>query len=146
MNNKEDCINHHINEVRYGRHNLQVNQQRIGHAGIFEVGNSLQVHTPIQYTDMRSYLCRVQACRGLVKDCIYYIIKNVCQGLPVEKRELYYFLFRQFGVNISNPSDLSPFADQVFIIIFCMIENVSLQRFRRVGLTNTWMEHINLSN
>ena len=111
MNNQEDHINHLINEVRYGRHNLQVNQQGIGHAGIREYDNSLQVHTQIQYTDMCSYLRRVQARRSLVKDCIYYIIKKVCQGLPVEKREIYTFLFCQFGVNISNQSDLLPFAD-----------------------------------
>ena len=86
MNNQEDRINRLINEVRYGRHNIQVNQQGIGRTGTREVCNSLQVHTPIQYTDMHSYLRRVKACRSLVKDCIYYIIKKVCRGLPVEKR------------------------------------------------------------
>ena len=127
---------------------VQVTVDGVNHSGVVpnRTRSRVSVHSQIEYGDMRSYLRRIISCRKLVHNSIQFIIREVRKGLPVTKDVIEQFLGQEFGANRNTHPDLPFFIDRMYILIYCMIENVSICRFRKAGLHNKWLSSLSLED
>ena len=72
------------------------------------------------------------------------IFLNICEkeGEPAYKGIIYQSIDEIFSITTFNNEELPTFVDRVHIIIFCMIEGISLQRYRKVLLSSHWVKSL----
>ena len=168
-NNLQDIIN---DDSRLRSTTSQLHVQGINRTGVIQNqdGSGLKIFTPIDYSDIRSYLRSIKPLRSLVPSTIDWILRtlrrnqqenmglpstssntglpNNSDGLPtygkvfVPKEEIMKFLHQNFAMHNKPEHDVTLFVDRVYICLFCIMNNIGLRRFCRAGLTSNWIENL----
>ena len=145
--------------------------QGINRSGVVQEqdGNGLKIFTPIDYSDIRSYLRSIKALRRFVPPTIDWVLKtcrrnqqekmglpsqNPNRGIPndeglptygrvfVPKEEITQFMHRNFYLHDKNENDIAVFVDRVYIALFCIMNNIGIHQFCRAGLTSNWIDNL----
>jgi len=48
-----------------------------------------------------------------------------------------------FRVREEEEKALPSFVEQIYVIIFCVINGIGIRRFKRAGCTSNWIENLN---
>ena len=124
-----------------------VSADGVHHTGVRIIDQEkVTVHSPIQPSDVRSYLRTIRSLRRIVPHILFFIEKKIQIGQPVFHNEIYDFIWHKFKINRASNDDLPSFVDRVYIAIFCILNRISLQRFRHAGFHSKWFEKISESD